>query len=309
MERAQISVVIPVFNEEGNVEELYRRLTQVLNSVTDSYEIITVNDGSQDTTLSKLLDLQCKDKRLKIINFSRNFGQQAAITAGLEASSGEIVATLDADLQDPPELLPEFLAKLDQGFDVAYGVSVKRNDPPLRKFLFDSYYRVMDRLSPIKFPRHVGIFALMKRRVVEVLLAMQERNRFVPGLRSWVGFKQTGIPYEKPKRFAGKETQSLAKLFKMGFDSLFSFSYVPLRLATYLGLLVSSFAFLVIVQVLYQKLIAGTAILGWASSLTATLFIGGVQLVILGIIGEYLGRIYDEVKRRPYYIISDKLGF
>ena len=302
-------MVIPDFNEEVNIDELHRRLANVLEAGEKSYEIIVVNDGSKDSTLHKLVSLQKKDKHLKIINLSRNFGQQAALAAGLDASCGSVVATLDADLQDPPELLPNFFAKLDEGYDVVYGVSTKRNDPWIRKVLFEGYYQIMDRFSPVKFPRNVGIFAAMRRSVVEVLLSMQERNRFIPGLRSWIGFKQVGISYEKPKRFAGKEAQSLSKLFQMGFDSLFSFSYVPLRLATYLGLVVSFFAFLAILQVLYQKLVAGTAILGWASPLISTLFIGGVQLLILGILGEYLGRIYDEVKRRPYYVISEKIGF
>lgn len=309
MDKPIYSIVIPAYNEEGNIDELHRRLSSVFETHGKSYEIIVVNDGSIDATLHKLKLLQKKDKHLKVVNLSRNFGQQAAIAAGLETSSGGVIVTLDADLQDPPELLPGFFAKIDEGFEVVYGISIKRNDPWFRKLLFEAYYQTMDRFSPVKFPRNVGIFAVMTRNVVEVLLSMQERNRFIPGQRSWVGFKQVGVPYEKPKRFSGKEAQNLSKLFRMGFDSLFSFSYVPLRIATYLGLIVSFFAFLAILQVLYQKLVAGTAILGWASPLIATLFIGGVQLMILGIIGEYLGRIYDEVKRRPYYVISEKIGF
>ncbi len=302
------SVVAPIYNEEGNIEELTRRLDSVLEATAKPYEIIFINDGSQDRSLDLMLLLAKKNKNIRLLNFSRNFGQQAAVTAGLEHTSGEIIVTLDADLQDPPELLTDFFKKIAEGYDVVYGVSIKRNDPPLRKFFFDSYYFIIDKLSPIKFPRNAGIFAAMRKNVVTVLLSISERSRFIPGLRSWVGFKQIGVPYEKPERFAG-QGQPLAKLFRMGFDSLFSFSYIPLRLATYLGLLVSFGAFLAILQVLYQKLVAGTAILGWASPLISTLFIGGVQLLILGIIGEYLGRIYDEVKHRPYYIISEKIGF
>lgn len=307
--KQKISIVIPVFNEEKNIRELYLRLSGVLGNIGLSYEIILVNDGSMDGSLDLIRIIAKEDPKIKCVSLSRNFGQQAALTAGLELASGDCIVTMDADLQDPPELIPKFFDKIKEGFDVVYGVSIKRNDPLIRKLLFNSYYFVMDRLSPIKFPRNAGIFAVMKQRVVETLLQLSERNRFVPGLRIWIGFKQVGLPYEKAKRFAGKETQTLSKLFRMGFDSLFSFSYVPLRLATYLGLLVSVVAFIIILDVLYQKLYAGTAILGWASPLVATLFIGGVQLIILGIIGEYLGRIYDEVKRRPNFIISEKIGF
>lgn len=307
--RLVYSIMVPVFNEQENLAEFYRRLTAVMTKIGGPYEIVLVDDGSEDGSLGIIRKLHQSDRKVKCLSLSRNFGQQAAITAGLEAASGEVVVTMDADLQDPPELLPEFFSKLGEGYDVVYGVSIKRDDPLVRRLLFNLYYAAMDRMSPVKFPRHAGIFAVMTRDVVAVLLQLTERNRFVPALRSWVGFRQSGIPYEKPRRFAGREAQSLSKLFRMGFDSLFSFSYVPLRLATYLGLVVSFLAFLVIVNVLYQKLVAGTAILGWASPLVSILFIGGVQLIILGIIGEYLGRIYDEVKRRPYYIVSEKIGF
>lgn len=305
----ELSIVIPVYNEQENIPELYKRLVSVLTKITDSYEIIFSNDGSRDLTLKIVKDLTLKDKKVKLISLSRNFGQQAALSAGLELASGKYVVSMDADLQDPPELLPEFISKAKAGFDVVYAISEKRNDPPIRKFLFNSYYFVMDKFSSYKFPRQVGIFALMTRPVVNTLLEISERNRFVPALRYWVGFRQIGITYEKPKRFAGKETQSLSKLFKMGIDALFSFSYIPLRLATYLGLVVSFLAFLAIINVLYQKFVTNTAILGWSSPLVSTLFVGGVQLIMLGIIGEYLGRIYDEVKKRPYYVISEKINF
>lgn len=307
--KKEISIVIPVYNEEKNIQELYKRLSTVMNEVTHNYEIIFCNDGSIDTTQDQLKLLAETDKKVKVITFSRNFGQQAAITAGLDIATGEKIITMDADLQDPPELIPEFISKADAGYDVVYGVSEKRNDPYLRKALFHCYYFTMDKFCGQKFPRNVGIFALMKRPVVDTLLQVSERNRFVPALRSWVGYNQTGIPYSKPPRFAGKETQSLSKLFRMGTDALFSFSYVPLRITTILGLVVSFIAFLAILNVLYQKLFAGTAILGWSSPLVSTLFIGGVELIMLGIIGEYLGRIYDEVKRRPHYVISHKINF
>lgn len=309
MKKILYSIVIPVFNEEKNIPELYKRLSKVLQKLDGEGEFIFVDDGSTDHSLEIIKKLNQQDQGVKIVSLSRNFGQQAAVTAGLGESSGEIIATIDADLQDPPELLPEFLAKIDQGYDVVYGVSKIRKDPLLRKLMFALYYQVMDHLSAYPLPKNVGIFALMRRPVVETLLSINERNRFLPALRSWVGFKQIGVPYEKPKRFAGKAPQTLEKLFKMGLDALFSFSYVPLRLATFLGVLVTIMAFFVGLNVLYQKYIAHTAITGWSGPMLSIVIIGGAQLIILGIIGEYLGRIYDEVKRRPYYIIAQKIGF
>lgn len=303
------SVVIPVYNEEANLGELYRQLLAMLKIKDKTYEIIFINDGSKDKSLSILSALNKKDKQVKVVNLSRNFGQQAAVMAGLESAAGEIVATVDADLQDPPEVLSQMLDRVEEGYDVIYGISSSRRDPPVRKLMFNLYYFFMDRLSSFKLPKHAGIFAVMRRPVVATLLTLPERNRWIPALRAWVGFKQLGFSYQKPARFAGREAQSFSKLFKMGMDAIFSFSYVPLRLATYLGLAVSFFSFVVIIDVLYAKLVVGTAILGWASPLVSTLFIGGVQLLILGIIGEYLGRIYDEVKQRPTYVISQKIGF
>lgn len=307
--KIQHSVVVPVYNEENNLPELYRRLTAVLKSQNETYEIIFVDDGSVDRSPEILKNLAKLDKKIKIVSLSRNFGQQAAVTAGLENSSGEIVTTLDADLQDPPELLSSFWAKLTEDYDVVYGVSTTRNDPFLRKSLFEIYYRIMNRLSSYPLPKNVGIFAAMRRSVVTILLSINEQNRWLPALRSWVGFKQIGVSYEKLPRFAGSPPQTFRKLLKMGLDALFSFSYIPLRLATFLGLLVTIVAFFIGLDVVYQKYITHTAIVGWSGPILTIVIIGGAQLIILGIIGEYLGRIYDEVKRRPYYIISEKIGF
>jgi len=305
----EISVAVPLYNEEKNVGELYRRLIDVLKSTGKTYEIVFVNDGSRDRTADELKKINSHDKQVKVIFLSRNFGHEAAVTAALDHTNGEIVVLMDGDLQDAPEFIPEMLKKLSDGYDVVYAQHNKRNDPTLRKILFKSFYAVMDKLSSYKLPTEAGAFSVMRRPVVDVLSSMTERNRYVAGLRSWVGFKQAAIDYEKQPRFAGVAPQTFSKLLKMGMDGLFSFSYVPLRMATYLGMLVSLGAFLAILDVLYQKLVAGTAILGWSSPLVATLFIGGVQLIILGIVGEYLGRIYDEVKRRPYYVVSEKIGF
>ncbi|MBI4099910.1 glycosyltransferase family 2 protein [Candidatus Microgenomates bacterium] len=303
------SVIIPVYNEENNLPELYRRLVAIFKSLDKPYEIVFVDDGSVDRSAKILARLARGNSRVKVITLSRNFGQQAAVTAGLENCSGEIITTMDADLQDPPELLPKLLSKIATGYDVVYGVSATRRDPPLRKFLFNSYYWLMERLSSYPLPQNVGIFAVMRRPIVETLLTLGERNRWLPALRSWVGFRQIGISYEKPARFSGRSPQTVGKLFKMGFDALFSFSYLPLRLATILGLIVTLLVFFVGLDVLYQKFVAHTAITGWSGPMLSIVIIGGAQLIILGIIGEYLGRIYDEVKRRPFYIISQKHGF
>lgn len=303
------SIVIPVYNEEKNLGELYLQLSRALESLSKPKELIFVNDGSQDHSLEILEKLAKNNKDVRILSLSRNFGQQAAVTAGLANASGEVVALMDADLQDPPETLLKLLQKVADGYDVAYGVSTKRHDPFIRKLLMNSYYWVMNWMASCQIPQGAGIFSALSRPAVEALLELPERNRFLPALRSWVGFKQIGVPFEKPKRFAGKESQSFLKLFRMGFDALLSFSYFPLRWATILGLIISVVALISILDVLYQKYIAGTAILGWSSTLISILFIGAVQLLTVGLIGEYLGRIYDEVKKRPYYLISKKTNF
>lgn len=307
--KAYYSVVIPVYNEERNLPILYRDLRTVLTTFPREWEIIFVDDGSTDRSPEIIERLVADDKNVKAVFLSRNFGQQAAVTAGLHNCSGKIVGVMDADLQNPPKVLKELILKVEKGFHVAYGVSVLRHDKLLRKICFNLYYQVMAKLSSYPIPQNAGIFAVMDRLVVEAILSMKERNRFLPAMRAWVGFKQVGVVYEKPKRFDGKESQSLIKLFKMGFDALFSFSNFPLRMATILGLLISLVAFVLIVDVLYQKFITGAAIPGWASTLISILFMGAVQLLTIGLIGEYLGRIYDEVKSRPYYIISKRIGF
>lgn len=305
----KLSIAVPFYNEEKNIEEFFSRLEKVLKMMDMPAEIVAVNDGSVDSTLDKLTVIQKKDNRLKIVSLSRNFGHEAAVTAALDNTTGQIVVLMDGDLQDAPEFIPDLVKKLEEGYDVVYAKHSKRNDPAIRKILFHVFYRLMDKISSYKLPLDAGAFSVMRRPVVDVLSQMAEQNRYVAGLRTWVGFSQTGLDYEKQARYAGKAPQTFGKLMKMGLDALFSFSYVPLRLATILGLIVSILAFIAIADVLLQKWVFGTAILGWASPLVSVLFIGGVQLVILGIIGEYLGRIYDEVKRRPYYVVKEKIGF
>ncbi|KKU92440.1 MAG: Glycosyl transferase, family 2 [Microgenomates group bacterium GW2011_GWA1_48_10] len=309
MEKTELSIATILHNEEANVVELHRRLSTVLKTLNKTHEIILVDDGSTDRTLDKLKTLRQKDRSIKIISLSRNFGIEAAATAALDHTSGEMVVLMDGDLQDAPEFIPSLLNKIGQGYDVVYAQHPKRKDTLVKQALFGSFYRLMDKLADYKFPVDVGHFSVMRRPVVDVLTQMTERNRFIAGLRAWVGFKQTGILYEKQARFAGKPPQTFKKLLKMGFDALFSFSYIPLRVATLMGLLVAIGTIIVIINVLYQKFVVNTAIIGWAGPMLSILIIGGVQLFILGIIGEYLARIYDEVKRRPYYIVSEKIGF
>ena len=305
----ELSIALPFYNEEKNVDELYRRLKKVLNSLGRTYEIVAVNDGSTDQTLKQLERLNKKDKNVKVVSLSRNFGLEAAVTAALDHTSGQVVILMDSDLQDAPEFIPNLLSKLDEGFDVVYASHPRRHDPSLMLLFTKVFFVLLDRLASYQLPKDVGHFCAMRRPVVTVLSSLSERNRFVSGLRAWVGFRQVGIIYEKQSRFAGKQSQTFNKLVSMAFDALFSFSYIPLRLATLFGLLVVIGTVLVTVDVLYQKFVVHTAIIGWAGPMLSILIVGGAQLVILGILGEYLGRIYDEVKRRPYYIVSDKIGF
>lgn len=308
MTMPDLSIAVPFYNEEKNINEFFKRLLPVLTNLKKTYEIVAVDDGSSDNTLSELVELQKKHKHIKIVSLTRNFGHEPAVTAALDNTEGEVVVLMDGDLQDAPEFIPKMLEKLNEGYDVVYAQHDKRNDPALRKFFFKTFYVFMNKFSSYKVPLEAGAFSAMRRPVVDVLTSLTERNRYVAGLRAWVGFNQIGVPYEKQARIAGKAPQTFSKLLKMGLDALFSFSYVPLRIATLLGLLVSVIAFIAIINVLLQKLVFGTAILGWASPLVSILFIGGVQLIILGIIGEYLARIYDEVKKRPYYVVSKKLS-
>jgi len=309
MSRTQLSIAIPLYNEGENVPELYRRLKLIVKEQNKSYEVVFANDGSQDNTLEELVRLHKLDRNVKIVSLSRNFGHEAAVTAALDNTCGETVVLMDGDLQDAPEFIPQLLSKLDEGYDIVYAQHPRRNDSLLMRLCTWSFYLLLDKLASYKLPMDVGAFSAMRRPVVDVLSAMSERNRFVAGLRAWVGFHQTGVEYEKQARFSGRPVQTFAKLLRMGLDALFSFSYLPLRLATILGLVVTVGSFFVTLNVLYQKYIAQTAIIGWSGPMLSILIIGGAQLVMLGIVGEYLGRIYDEVKRRPYYIVSARIGF
>jgi dolichol-phosphate mannosyltransferase len=304
-----ISLVIPVYNEVEVLSVLYHRLTQVMEGLGESYEIIFVNDGSEDGSLPLLRDLRAGDERVKILGLSRNFGHQVAITAGLDHSSGQAVVVLDADLQDPPEVIPQLVDQWRKGYDIVFAVREKRRGEGLFKRATAAlFYRLLRRLTSTEIPVDAGDFRLMSRKAVDTLKSIRERSRFIRGLSGWIGFQQTSVPYVRDVRYAGTTKYPLKKMVRFAFNGLLSFSSVPLQLASYLGFAVSSASFVYIAYALWLKLFTDHTILGWTSVMVAVLFLGGVQLLCLGIVGEYIGRIYDEVKQRPLYIVDEVDG-
>lgn len=304
-----ISVIIPVYNEEEGLPELYRRLTIVLEDLGESYEIIFVNDGSHDRSLEIIKELHAKDIRVKFIDLSRNFGHQIAITAGMDYVSGNAAIIMDADLQDPPEVLPQMVAKWREGYAVVYALRRKRKENLAKRACYFAFYRILRRLASIDIPPDAGVFCLMDQRVVRELRRMPEQNRFVRGLRSWVGFKQIGLEFERDIRFAGETKHSFSKLVKIALDGFISFSHLPLRAVSYLGFAIASISFFGAALTLFQRLFTDTTVCGYTIVLISVLFIGGIQLLSIGLIGEYIGRIYDEAKNRPLYIVQDSDGF
>ena len=310
------SVVIPCYDEEpALLRELQRRVTDEASSWSGEFEVVVVDDGSGPETRRALRELHERDARWKVVRLSRNYGHQAAVSAGLEYASGDAVMVMDADLQDPPELLTRFIEEWKEGHDVVYAVRARRKEGLAKRVAYRLFYRILDRISNTSIPLDSGDFGLMDRRVVDVLTSMPEQNRFVRGLRAWVGFDQTAVEYERDARQGGEPKYSFGHLVKLAIDGIFSFSVFPLRVATILGLTVSAIAFLGAVFTLLQRLFADAfariglgPVPGFATIVISILFIGGVQLVFLGVIGEYLGRVYDEVKRRPLWIVRDTLG-
>jgi len=303
------SIIIPVYNEEQTIPELYARLAAATAALDAPAEVILVDDASRDRSYELLCAIHARDARVKILRLSRNFGHQVAISAGIEEAKGDAVILMDGDLQDPPELIPAMAARWKEGFSVVYTVKKSRRENPLKRLAFTSFYRVLHALSSIRIPMDAGNFSLMDRRVVDVLRAMPERNRYISGLRAWAGFPQTSIAYDRDPRFAGKPQMSLGRLVQLALDGIFSFSNVPLRLAIYLGLLTAALAFAGALYVIYAKIFTDRAIIGWASTILSILFVGGMILVTLGVIGEYISRIYEEVKKRPLYVVRDRIGF
>jgi dolichol-phosphate mannosyltransferase len=312
---AHVSLVVPCYNEEGVLLELFRRLDSSLGMWKDTWEVILVDDGSRDRTWEILTAKARADARYKVLSFARNFGHQTAVSAGIYHASGDAVLVMDADLQDPPEELHRFIEKWREGYEVVYAVRQKRKEGVFKKLCYWVFYRLLAGISANPIPLDSGDFCVMDRKVVEVLCAMPERNRFVRGLRSWVGFRQVGVAYERRARAAGEVKYTLSKLMGLAMDGLLSFSTLPLRLATYLGLGVSALALVGIIFTLAQRVfqefftsIGLGTVPGFTTIVVAVLFLGGVQLVCIGILGEYLGRIYDEVKRRPQWVIAGAVG-
>ena len=309
--RPLLSVVVPVYNEEAVIEALHSRLLQVLSPSFESFEIVFVNDGSRDATPS-MIDAICKsDQRFKALHFSRNFGHQAAVTAGLHAVTGNVIVVIDADLQDPPELIHEMIAKWREGYDVVYAQKIRRKGVgPLKRLAYYVYYRFLRGLTDVEVPPDTGDFCLMDRKIVDLLNAMPERNRYVRGLRAWLGFRQTAIHFERPARFAGETKYPFRRMVGLAVDGILSLSKAPLRLAMYFGFFASAISFALLIYFVLERLFGpGNLARGWASTIVVILFLGGVQLICLGVIGEFIGRIYDEVKQRPLYIVGRSTGF
>ena len=306
-----ISVVIPIFNEEENLPELRRRLVLSLDSTTETWEVILVNDGSRDRSGAMMRDYHAIDGRLKLINLSRNFGHQPAVTAGIHFACGDCVVLIDGDLQDPPEVIPEMIAQWKKGFQVVIGQRRSRADSDgTRGIGFKLFYPLFRRISDLPSAPDAGIFGLMDRSVVDEFNKLPERNRFIPGLRAWLGFRQTSVIYDRNERAAGKPKQTLGRLFKYAIDGMLSFSTRPLRSATYMGFFVSLVAFALAVFYLVTFFTEGKkAGSGFTTTVLCVLFLGGVQLICTGILGEYIGRVYEEIKQRPLYVVQEKIGF
>ncbi len=310
MQQKLLSIVVPVYNEQEVIEETFRRLSEVFKHYFMEVEYIFINDGSKDNTYFKLGQIAKNNPQVRIINFARNFGHQIAITAGMDYAKGDAVVIIDADLQDPPEVIKQMVEKWQEGYEVVYGKRLQREGETFfKKFTAKMFYRFLDSMTDVKLPVDVGDFRLIDRKVCDSMKCLPERSRYVRGLVSWVGFKQTSVEYKREKRFAGETKYPLKRMIKLAGDGIFSFSYKPLKLATFTGMIISAFSFIYLIVVLIQKLVKNDVASGWASSMAVSLFFNGVMLIVLGIMGEYVGRIYEEVKARPLYIVGELIGF
>ncbi len=305
-----LSVVIPVYNESETLPELRRRLAAVLDELTLDAEVILVDDGSSDGSAEVVRSFARDDDRFKLVELSRNFGHQAAFYAGLCHAAGDAVVLMDGDLQDPPELIPDLLEDWREGHDVVYAVRRNRKEGRLKRAAYAAYYRLLEKIAYIPIPTDTGDFSLISRRVADLIRQMPERNKFLRGLRSWVGFRQKRHEYDRDPRYAGEPKYTFRKLFKLALDGLVAYSYVPLRLFYVAGAVVSAASFLLAAVYFFQRVFTDQYVpQGFTTLAILILFIGGVQLLALGLVGEYLGRIYDEVKRRPEYVVQDRVGF
>jgi glycosyltransferase involved in cell wall biosynthesis len=300
------SIIAPIYNEIDNIAELYRRVKEVMDSAKESWEFILVDDGSTDGSTEKIRELAQKDKTVRPVIFARNFGHQIAITAGWDYARGDAVVIIDADLQDPPEVILELAKKWKEGYEVVYAVRGEREGESwFKKFTAAMFYRIIYSITDVKIPVDTGDFRLMDRKVVDVLKQMKERHRFPRGMSAWVGFKQIGVKYRRAARVAGVTKYPFRKMLKLALNAITGFSYFPLQVATYFGFFAAGVAILAIPIVAYMRMMGSGAFYGQATTLIAVLFLGGVQLISLGILGEYIGRLYDEAKGRPLYIVRD----
>jgi len=300
-----VSLVVPVYNEEESIGLFVQKVSSVLEGTDIDFEILFINDGSHDGTLPRLLELADDDKRVRVINLSRNFGKELALTAGIDHVVGDVLVPIDVDLQDPPEVIPKFIEKWREGYDVVYGVrSCRKYDSMAKRTTAGIFYRIFNSLSSLQVPENAGDFRLIDRRVADVIRQMPERNRFMKGLFAWVGFKSVGVPYERPQRAAGDTKWGNWRLWNFALDGIFSFSTLPLRVWTYIGAIVAFLSFSYGSFIVILALTQGIDIPGYASLLTVVLFLGGLQLLSIGVLGEYLGRLFIEVKGRPLYIVE-----
>ncbi len=300
------TVIAPIYNEIGNLPELYRRVKETMEKTGDTWELILVDDGSTDGSTDTIRNFALEDTHVRPVIFVRNFGHQIAVTAGLDYAQGQAVIIIDADLQDPPEVILDLIAKWQEGYEVVYAQRVEREGETWFKLLTASvFYRLIYRITDVNIPRDTGDFRLLDRKVVDVMVRMRERHRFLRGMSMWVGFRQIGVPYKRAARFSGVTKFPFRKMFKFANDAITSFSYFPLQVATYLGFISAGVSIIAIPVVIITRLAGIHAFTGQATTLIAVLFLGGVQLISLGIMGEYIGRIYDEAKGRPLYITRE----
>lgn len=308
--KARYSVIVPMYNEEQVISHTYGRLKEVMDRTGERYELIFVNDGSGDRTAGIVRDIADRDDHVILIDFSRNFGHQIAITAGMDYASGDAVVVIDADLQDPPEVILELIAKWKQGYEVVYAKRLKRHGETFfKKFTAKIFYRLLSSMTSVDIPTDTGDFRLIDRKVCNVMSDLKEKNRYVRGLVSWVGFRQTMVEYVREERFAGETKYPLKKMIRFALDGITSFSHKPLKIASYLGFLLSFSSFIYLFVVLIQKWFTDRTVPGWASIVGVNLLFNGIVLMILGVIGEYIGRIYDEAKGRPLYIVRQTVGY
>jgi dolichol-phosphate mannosyltransferase len=310
----EFSIIIPIYNEEENISELYNRLTIVMERICndmnlsiDNYEIIMVDDGSYDNSLQIIRELHDRDPRLKAVSFSRNFGHHIAITAGLDHAKGNAVILMDGDLQDPPEEIPKLYRKFQEGYDLVYGIRHQKQDTILKKVTSFLFWRILREFSGVNIPPGQTMLRILRRRLVDSLKEMREHARFVHGMMAWAGFNVTMIEVRNEPRTKGKSKYTIPGMFKLAFHAVTSFSIIPLRLAMYIGFISSFISLLIGIYFIFKKIMYGIPVLGYASIIVAVFFVGGIQLLVIGIFGEYLGRTYQEVQRRPLYIVKEHI--